>query len=158
MDDRHGNCMHSCCIAHCHCCICCCNNSAWWDNNSTALPIFSTEKAFLLFVIADALALLSSVSTVLSFLSILTTHYSVNDFLYALPNRLIIGLISLFLSVTSLVVAFGSTMFLVAAQSNSLILVPIIPLACVPVALFAYLQFPPVLNMIKCTYGPSIFD
>ncbi|XP_020549395.1 uncharacterized protein LOC105161922 [Sesamum indicum] len=127
-------------------------------NNSSGLPIFSSEKAFLLFAIADALALLSSITTVLSFLSIFTSRYSVNDFLYALPNRLIIGLISLFLSVTSLMVAFGSTMFLVAAKRNSLILVPIIALACVPVSLFAYLQLPPLLNMIKSTYGPSIFD
>ncbi|KAL0315845.1 UNVERIFIED_CONTAM: hypothetical protein Sradi_5462700 [Sesamum radiatum] len=127
-------------------------------NNSNGFPIFSSEKAFLLFAIADALALLSSITTVLSFLSIFTSRYSVNDFLYALPNRLIIGLISLFLSVTSLMVAFGSTMFLVAAKKNSLILVPIIALACEPVALFAYLQLPPLLNMIKSTYGPSIFD
>ncbi|KAL0333700.1 UNVERIFIED_CONTAM: hypothetical protein Sangu_1526200 [Sesamum angustifolium] len=127
-------------------------------NNSNGLPIFSSQKAFLLFVIADALALVTSITTVLSFMSIYTTRYSVNDFLHALPNRLIIGLISLFLSVTSLMVAFGSTMFLVAAQRNSLILVPIIALASVPVALYAYLQLPPLLNMIKSTYGRSIFD
>ncbi|KAI3447208.1 hypothetical protein Pfo_003873 [Paulownia fortunei] len=127
-------------------------------NNSNGLPTFSSENAFVVFAISDALSLLSSVTTVLSFLSIFTSRYAVNDFLYALPNRLIIGLISLFLSVTCLMIAFSSTMFLVAAQRNALILIPIIALACIPVTLFAYLQLPPLLNMIKSTYGPSIFD
>ncbi|KAH6807122.1 hypothetical protein C2S51_028230 [Perilla frutescens var. frutescens] len=127
------------------------------NNEKDGLPIFSSEKAFLLFAVFDGLALLSSITTVLSFLSIFTSRYAVKDFLYALPNRLIIGLISLFLSVTSLMIAFGSTMFLVAARKNTLILVPITMLACVPVTLFASLQLPPLLNMIKSTYGPSIF-
>ncbi|KAK6152046.1 hypothetical protein DH2020_014681 [Rehmannia glutinosa] len=109
-------------------------------NDRNGLPTFSSENAFLVFAVSDALALLSSVTTVLSFLSIFTSRYGVNDFLYALPNRLIIGLISLFLSVTSLMMAFSSTMFLVAARKNALVLIPIIALACVPVALFAYLQ------------------
>ncbi|KAL7133257.1 hypothetical protein ABFS83_12G128600 [Erythranthe nasuta] len=121
-------------------------------------PTFSSENAFVAFAVSDALALLSSLTTVLSFLSIFTSRYTVNDFLYALPNRLIIGLISLFMSVTSLMLAFSSTMYLVAAQKNGLILIPIIALACVPVTLFACLQLPPLLNMIKSTYGPSIFD
>ncbi|EYU28332.1 hypothetical protein MIMGU_mgv1a003521mg [Erythranthe guttata] len=125
---------------------------------SDGSPTFSTENAFVAFAVSDALALLSSLTTVLSFLSIFTSRYTVNDFLYALPNRLIIGLISLFMSVTSLMLAFSSTMYLVAAQKNGLILIPIIALACVPVTLFACLQLPPLLNMIKSTYGPSIFD
>lgn len=127
------------------------------NNDKDGLPIFSSQKAFLVFAVSDALALLSSITTVLSFLSIFTSRYAVKDFLYALPNRLIIGLISLFLSVTSLMIAFGSTMYLVAARRNVVVLVPIIVLACVPVTLFAALQLPPLLNMINSTYGPSIF-
>ncbi|CAA0826474.1 Ankyrin repeat family protein [Striga hermonthica] len=127
-------------------------------NDVGGLPIFTGENAFVLFAVSDALALLSSVTTVLSFLSIFTSRYTVNDFLYELPNRLIVGLISLFLSVLSLMMAFGSTMYLVAARKNSLLLLPIVALACVPVTLFAFLQLPPLLNMISSTYGPSIFD
>ncbi|GFP78964.1 hypothetical protein PHJA_000039900 [Phtheirospermum japonicum] len=127
-------------------------------NNSKGFPMFSEENAYVVFAISDALALLASITTVLSFLSIFTSRYAVHDFLYALPNRLIIGLISLFLSVTSLMTAFSSTMFLVHAQKNVLILVLIIAFASAPVTLFACLQLPPLLSMIKSTYGPSIFD
>ncbi|KAL2533222.1 Ankyrin repeat family protein [Abeliophyllum distichum] len=84
----------------------------------------------------NALAFLSSITTAISILSIFTSRYAVNDFLYALPNRLIIGLISLFLSVASLMIAFSSTIFLVVSQKNDVILIPIIILACVPVTLF----------------------
>ncbi|KAL2533227.1 Ankyrin repeat family protein [Abeliophyllum distichum] len=87
-------------------------------NNSNGLPIFSNRKSFIVFAVSDALALLSSITTVISFLSIFTSRYAVNDFLYALPNRLIIGLISLFLSVASLMIAFSSTIFLVVSQKN----------------------------------------
>ncbi|CAA2936520.1 ankyrin repeat-containing ITN1-like [Olea europaea subsp. europaea] len=126
-------------------------------NHSDGLPIFSKRSSFIAFAVGDFLALLSSITSVISFLSIFTTRYAVNDFLYSLPNRLIIGLISLFLSVAFLMIAFSSTIYLVFAQKNSLILIPIIILTCVPVTLFTYLQLPPLLNMIKSTHGPSIF-
>ncbi|CAI9780346.1 unnamed protein product [Fraxinus pennsylvanica] len=126
-------------------------------NKTDGLPNFSDRNSFIAFAIGDSLALLSSITTVISFLSIFTTRYAVNDFLYSLPNRLIIGLISLFLSVAFLMIAFSSTIYLVIAQKNGQILVPIIILTCVPVTLFTYLQLPPLLDMIKSTHGPSIF-
>ncbi|XP_057461316.1 uncharacterized protein LOC130774305 isoform X1 [Actinidia eriantha] len=128
------------------------------SNGQDGLPIFSKEKAFVVFAISDALALLSSISAVLAFLSIFTSRYAVMDFLYALPKRLIIGLLALFFSVTTMMLAFSATIYLVFSQKNSLILIPVATLACVPVALFATLQLPPLLNMIKSTYGPSIFS
>ncbi|KAL7168166.1 hypothetical protein ACSBR2_038580 [Camellia fascicularis] len=43
-------------------------------------PIFSPKKAFIVFAISDGLALVSALSTVLSFLSIFTSRYAVIDF------------------------------------------------------------------------------
>ncbi|XP_028127467.1 uncharacterized protein LOC114323961 isoform X3 [Camellia sinensis] len=121
-------------------------------------PIFSKKKAFIVFAISDGLALVSALSTVLSFLSIFTSRYAVIDYLYALPMRLIIGLLALFLSVITMMTAFSATLYLVFSKENALILIPVATLACLPVALFATLQLPPLLNMIKSTYGPSIFS
>ncbi|EPS64453.1 hypothetical protein M569_10326, partial [Genlisea aurea] len=126
-------------------------------NNPEGFPIFSGEALFLVFAVSDAMALLTSVTTVLSFLSIFTSRYAVNDFLRALPNRLIIGLISLFFSVACLMIAFGSTVFLVVAQQKRALLLPVILASCAPIILFASFQFPPLCNMIASTYGPSIF-
>ncbi|XP_022860611.1 ankyrin repeat-containing protein ITN1-like [Olea europaea var. sylvestris] len=126
-------------------------------NDSDGLPILSNQMPFLVFAISDSLALVSSVTSVLSFLSIFTSRYGFNDFLNTLPNRLVVGLVSLFFSVTYLMFAFSSTVFLVFAKKNPLILIPIITIASVPVIFFIKLQLPPLLNMVNSTYGPSIF-
>uniref|UniRef100_A0A5B7AYM7 PGG domain-containing protein n=1 Tax=Davidia involucrata TaxID=16924 RepID=A0A5B7AYM7_DAVIN len=129
------------------------------SNNSTdeGLPIFRKEVAFIVFNVSNALALFSSLSTVVMFLAILISRYATIDFLYTLPNRLIIGLLALFLSVTSMIISFSATLYLVSGQKE-LILVPLAVLTCLPVTLFVFLQFPLLLNMIKATYVPTIFS
>ncbi|KAJ0563518.1 putative ankyrin repeat-containing domain, PGG domain, ankyrin repeat-containing domain superfamily [Helianthus annuus] len=66
-------------------------------NGSHGKPILNDKAAFIVFAVADALALLMSASSILMFLGILTARYAVQDFLYSLPKRLIISLITLFL-------------------------------------------------------------
>ncbi|WCJ42795.1 Ankyrin repeat family protein [Euphorbia peplus] len=65
------------------------------NNNGDGYPIFSKQKAFIVFAISDALSLFSSVAAILMFLSILTARYAEADFLYTLPKRLIFGLVTL---------------------------------------------------------------
>ncbi|KAK3028955.1 hypothetical protein RJ639_039982 [Escallonia herrerae] len=125
-------------------------------NNSDGRPIFRGEIAFTVFVVSNALALFSSISTLLVFLSVLTSRYAVIDYLYALPSRLIIGLIALFLSVTSMIIAFTAILILFG-PNNSWIIFPVVVLASLPVTLFIYFQFPLLLNMMKSTYRPSKF-
>ncbi|KAL2533247.1 Ankyrin repeat family protein [Abeliophyllum distichum] len=127
-------------------------------NNSNGLPFFSSESSFLVFAVSDALALFTSLTCVLCFLSIFTCRYGVKDFLYTLPNRVIYGLICLILSVISLMIAFSSTLFLVFAKKNPLILIPIVALTCVPVISYTFIQLPPLLDMINSTFGPGLFE
>lgn len=91
-------------------------------NNNGCLPNFSKEKAFTIFAVSDALSLFSSTAAILMFLSILTARYAEEDFLFALPKRLIFGLVTLFLSITSMMVAFGSTNFLMFGNKNTWVL------------------------------------
>ena len=58
----------------------------------TSAPIFIREKWFLIFVISDAAALFSSSSSIIMFLSFLTSCYAKKDFLISLPARLMFGL------------------------------------------------------------------
>ncbi|CAK9177684.1 unnamed protein product [Ilex paraguariensis] len=126
-------------------------------NNGAGLPIFSQEKTFTVFAISDALALFSSSSSVLMFLSILTSRYAEDDFLYALPKRLIIGLVTLFLAIIFMMVAFGATLYIVFGDKKAWVLHLVAVLASLPVLLFASLQFPLLVKMIKSTYCPGIF-
>lgn len=78
-------------------------------------PILSKHRAFTVIGISDALSPFSSVAAILIFLFILTACYAGADFLYALLKRLLCGLFTLFLAITSMVVAFSSTIYMVFA-------------------------------------------
>ncbi|KAJ4717260.1 putative Ankyrin repeat-containing protein [Melia azedarach] len=126
-------------------------------NNDRGQPFFLKEKSFLIFAISDALAFFSSTTSLLMFLGILTSRYSENDFLVSLPRKLIIGLITLFFSIASMIVAFGGSIHIVLSQPWKWVIIPIALLGCVPVTLFALLQFRLLFDMFYYTYGPSIF-
>ncbi|KAF7146841.1 hypothetical protein RHSIM_Rhsim03G0046900 [Rhododendron simsii] len=127
------------------------------NDGKNGIPLLSKRKAFVIFGIFDAMALFSSITSVLTFLLILTSRYAEEDFLYTLPKRLITGLITLFVSILSTMVAFGAILYLVFGDNKAWILVPVVALASVPVTLFGALQFPLLVAMIKSTYGRGIF-
>ncbi|XP_027065537.1 uncharacterized protein [Coffea arabica] len=127
------------------------------NNGDTGSPIFSNDLAFNIFAAADALSLFSSTASLLMFLSILTARYAEVDFLYSLPRRLIIGLVTLFISITTMMIAFSATIYLVFGDKRAWTIVPIAAIACLPVTLFATLQFPLLMDMIRSTYCPGCF-
>ncbi|KAL8201711.1 hypothetical protein R6Q57_010858 [Mikania cordata] len=126
-------------------------------NNSYGLPLFLDNGTFLLFIISDAIALFASTTSVLMFLAILTSRYAEEDFFYALPKRMMIALVSLFLSLAATMIAFSATLALLLQDEISWIAVPVTLFASVPVTLFAMLQFPLLVELVYSTYGPSIF-
>ncbi|XP_031262164.1 uncharacterized protein LOC116120352 [Pistacia vera] len=113
--------------------------------------------AFIIFAISDALAFVSSIASLLMFLGILTTRYLPEDFLKSLPEKLIIGQISLLISIASMMVAYGATFYINCTHQWKWTIFPISLLTSLPVTLFAMVQFPLLFEMISSTYGPSIF-
>ncbi|KAI8000789.1 Ankyrin repeat-containing protein NPR4 [Camellia lanceoleosa] len=126
-------------------------------NNNIGIPNFLQAKTFMLFAVSDAFALFSSVTAILMFLSILTSRYAEEDFLETLPKRLIIGLTTLFFSIASMLVAFSATFFIVLGHQLAWVVIPVALIACIPVTLFAFLQFPLLADMVSSTYGSGIF-
>ncbi|KAI3495787.1 hypothetical protein L1887_38133 [Cichorium endivia] len=127
------------------------------SNQDTGMPIFTNSTAFTIFAISDAISLFAAVTSLLIFLSILTARFAEQDFLLKLPTKLIIGLATLFISTTAMIVAFAATLYIVFGQRNSRILIPIAVLTCLPITSFVTLQFPLVLDLMSATYGRSIF-
>ncbi|XP_052198339.1 uncharacterized protein LOC127805629 [Diospyros lotus] len=123
------------------------------NEDSTGLSIFIKKTAFIIFTISNALSLFTSATSLLMFLSILTSRYEENDFLYVLPKRLIIGLVTLFLSITTMMVAYTATLHLGANKCKEWILIPTVAVASVPIYIFTSLQFPLLLDLICSTYG-----
>ncbi|KAL3523053.1 hypothetical protein ACH5RR_015887 [Cinchona calisaya] len=127
------------------------------NRSDTGTPIFLKDKSFIIFSVSDALALFSSVTSILMFLSILTSRYAEEDFVETLPKRLIIGLTTLFFSIASMLIAFSASFSIVHGHKLAWIVIPVALAACIPVMLFACSQFPLVADMFHSTYGSGIF-
>uniref|UniRef100_A0A7N0U4K2 PGG domain-containing protein n=1 Tax=Kalanchoe fedtschenkoi TaxID=63787 RepID=A0A7N0U4K2_KALFE len=120
------------------------------EDNGT--PNYLKKKSFLIFVVSDSLSLFSSTTSILMFLSILTSRYKEEDFVHSLPTKLTLGLLTLFLSMASMTVAFTASMFIVFNHGSSGATIPITLMACIPVTLYAVLQYSLFVDIFSSTY------
>ncbi|KAI7731201.1 hypothetical protein M8C21_011632 [Ambrosia artemisiifolia] len=120
----------------------------------SGIPLFRKEIAFTVFAISNAFSLFTAAASLLLFLSILTARFSESDFLVSLPRRLIFGLLTLFLSTTSMIVAFGAILFLVFCDQRPWMLAPIFGFACLPISVIVTIKLPLLVDLIKSTYFP----
>ncbi|KAL3747120.1 hypothetical protein ACJRO7_015973 [Eucalyptus globulus] len=121
------------------------------------VPLLLGQDSFHIFAISDTLGLFSSMMAILIFLGILTSHYEAQDFLYSLPTKIIMGLSLLILSMASMLVAFVATLTMVLDKRADWGLIPVALVASIPVVLFAVSQLPLPFQLMRSTYGPSIF-
>ncbi|GKD49195.1 ankyrin repeat-containing domain, PGG domain protein [Tanacetum coccineum] len=105
------------------------------------------------FTVPDAIALFSSSTSVLMFLGILTSRYAEADFLYALPKRLTIGLLSLFMSLAATLIAFSAALALLLRDIVNWIAAPLVIATSIPVCSFGLLQFPLLVELVHSTSG-----
>lgn len=127
------------------------------DSNNKGIPIFLHEVSFMVFAVTDSLALFSSVTSILMFLSILTSRFREEDFLESLPRRLMIGLATLFFSIITMMVAFSATLAIAIGPKFGWFPIPLALMACVPVTLFAFLHFHLFFEIAWSTYRPALF-
>jgi hypothetical protein len=110
------------------------------SNQETGIPIFFRSKRLMIFFISDAITLCSSSTSIVIFLSILTSRYIEEDFFKSLPLKLVFGLVTLFISMAGMMVAFIATSFLVFSSAGAWVPFVVITLASIPVALFVQLH------------------
>ncbi|XP_073266961.1 uncharacterized protein [Populus alba] len=127
------------------------------NDQQTGYPVFKDEKSFTVFIVADAVSLFSSSTSVLMFLGILTSRYAEEDFLKSLPTKLIIGLSMLFFSIAAMMVTFCAALIMML-DGRLQVIIPIVLLVSIPVTLFMLLQFPLLVEIFVSTYGPGIFN
>jgi hypothetical protein len=123
------------------------------NNQDKGIPIFLSDNTFMVFVVSDALALFSSMASLMMFLTILNARFAEEDFVMALPEKLIIGLACLFFAIVTTMIAFGAALSMLVHERLKWDPIPIALLACVPIALFAKLQLHLFIEMIISTYG-----
>ncbi|GJW88809.1 ankyrin repeat-containing domain, PGG domain protein [Tanacetum coccineum] len=123
--------------------------------NQGGIPVLRRKRAFIVFVISDAISLALATTAILIFLYILTSRYAEKDFLESLPKKLMRGLAALFLSITTMMVAFSASFFVL--YDKELIWVPIVisVFASIPVILYARLQYDLLADVYHSTYGST---
>ncbi|KMS96701.1 hypothetical protein BVRB_8g200070 [Beta vulgaris subsp. vulgaris] len=126
----------------------------------TGSPVLVTKPCFVIFAIANAVSLFTSTASVLMFLSILTSRYAEQDFLKSLPLKLMQGLILLLVSIATMIIAFTATFFITFQEGvRWAATIPVALIASIPVMLFAFQQFPLLLDIYYSTYkSQSIFE
>ncbi|KAJ0430602.1 putative PGG domain-containing protein [Helianthus annuus] len=122
-------------------------------DQTSGFPTFMGKEIYIAFVISDAISLIFSAASILVFLSVLTSRYDEQDFLKSLPQKLMIGFATLFLSILSMLVAF-SLSFFVLYHSN-LIWVPILIsiVAGAPVILYALFYRSLLMDVYHALHG-----
>ncbi|KAI9126692.1 hypothetical protein K1719_002288 [Acacia pycnantha] len=121
-------------------------------NDNTGVPHYLGTRSFMVFAISDAIALISSSSSILVFLSILISRYAECDFYKALPLKLIFGLVTLFFSITSMMIAFSSAFFITYDHGLKWVPSLISLLSFLPIVIFLFLQFKLFYDIIYSTY------
>ncbi|PWA42260.1 ankyrin repeat-containing domain, PGG domain protein [Artemisia annua] len=122
-------------------------------NQDNGIPMFRSKATLMVFVVADAISLFTSSASILIFLSILTSRYAERDFLESLPKKLMAGLATLFISITTMTAAFSVSFFVL--YNKGLLWIPILigALALLPVVLYIKLQIRLFVDVIRSTYG-----
>ncbi|XP_059437037.1 ankyrin repeat-containing protein ITN1-like [Corylus avellana] len=116
-------------------------------NSKTGHPLLLNATSFRVFTISDTLSLCFSLTSVVVFLSIMTSRMDEQDFRRSLPLKLVLGLTTLFYSVASMMVAFSATLVLMMRQRLHWAAIPIYSIACYPVTIFLILQFSLYVNI-----------
>ncbi|KAK9757149.1 hypothetical protein RND81_01G143800 [Saponaria officinalis] len=123
------------------------------NNQNTGYPVFLGTPAFIIFTMSGAMALFSSITSVLAFTVILTASYLAEDFVVSLPLKMIMGLVTLTFAAACMMVAFCATIHMVLSHQIKLIVVPVSLLAIIPILFFIFLQLPLLVDMLSTTFG-----
>ncbi|KAI9110643.1 hypothetical protein K1719_018509 [Acacia pycnantha] len=83
------------------------------------VPNLINSPLFLFFIVMDVVGLATSLISVMIFLSILTSSFLMQEFHKSLPRKLTMGFTLLFISLTTTLLAFGSTVLLTMRMENN---------------------------------------
>ncbi|KAM0037976.1 putative ankyrin repeat-containing domain, PGG domain, ankyrin repeat-containing domain superfamily [Helianthus debilis subsp. tardiflorus] len=122
-------------------------------NQNDGIPIFYRKSVFVVFVVADAMSLFLSSASILAFLSILTSRYAERDFEVSLPRKLMLGLLTLFLSIATMVITFTISFFILYYKEMKWIPILMSVVAFMPVLLYIVLQYHVLADVIRSSYG-----
>ena len=117
-------------------------------NEKSGKPNLENQLELTIFAISSLVALCFSITALFSFLAILTSRYEHKDFRKALPKKLLLGLTSLFVSITSMLVSFCAGHFFMLKNKLKDKAFPVYAATCLPIVFFAIQQLPLYLDIV----------
>uniref|UniRef100_A0A251U5B6 Putative PGG domain-containing protein n=1 Tax=Helianthus annuus TaxID=4232 RepID=A0A251U5B6_HELAN len=124
----------------------------WMKDCMVVATLIVTVAFAAAFTVPDAISLFSSSTSLLVFLTILISGHGQQDFMYSLPTKLMIGILSLFISVAAMMVTFSASFFVLYHKGLKWVPILIVVFVTVPVIAFAALQFPLLVDMFRSMY------
>lgn len=118
-------------------------------NQSTGIPVVLSQPFFVVFTLADIISLTLALTSVVTFLSILTSPFRWEDFKHSLVQKLMMGFTFLILSVTMMMVAFGATIILTIHNKENWTQIALYSVAFLPVIIFAVTYSPLHVQLVK---------
>ncbi|KAI8000051.1 Ankyrin repeat-containing protein ITN1 [Camellia lanceoleosa] len=118
-------------------------------NQTTGYPLLLSHPFFVIFTLTDVLSLTFALTSVITFLSILTSSFRLKDFKHSLPQRLMIGVTLLIFSVSMMMFAFAATVILMISNKQQWERIALYSVAFFPVTIFAISYLPLYLSLMK---------
>ncbi|KAL4642429.1 hypothetical protein ACB092_02G017500 [Castanea dentata] len=119
-------------------------------NPSNGMPNLTKRPGLSIFAIASLIALFFSITSLFSFLSIITDRCKQKDFHFKLPMRLVIALITLFIAIVSILVSFcAGHSFLLDYKLKNQTFNVYAGLTCLPILCFFLQQLPLYLDYVQ---------
>ncbi|XP_034227586.1 protein ACCELERATED CELL DEATH 6-like [Prunus dulcis] len=110
------------------------------DNNG--VPVLKHSPFFVTFAVSDIISLIFSLTSLCTFLSILTSPFEYENFYWSLPFRLHLGFALLFFSLAATMVTFTAAVVLLIHHQKMWTTSLIYVVALLPVSMFGLSQFP----------------
>ncbi|KAG6695436.1 hypothetical protein I3842_09G097100 [Carya illinoinensis] len=111
-------------------------------NSQTGAPLLANKPLFVVFTVTDVLSLSFALTSVVIFLSIVTSPFRLSNFRESLLTKLMLAFTFLFLSVSMMMIAFAATVLLMIQKRESWTKVILYALSFLPVGIFALSYFP----------------
>ncbi|XP_011013826.1 PREDICTED: uncharacterized protein LOC105117766 [Populus euphratica] len=116
-------------------------------------PIFINSPYFLIFTVSDVVSLASSLTSLVVFLSLLTSPFELQEFHISLRRKLIVGFSFLFFSVLTTMLSFGATILILIQTERRLTTLLLSIASFLPVLIFGILQFRLYVSFMGSTFN-----
>nr|TKR68718.1 hypothetical protein D5086_0000309990 [Populus alba] len=116
-------------------------------------PNFINSPYFLIFTVSDVVSLASSLTSLVVFLSLLTSPFELQEFHISLPRKLVVGFSFLFFSVLTTMLSFGATILILIQTERKLTTLLLSIASFLPVLIFGILQFRLYVSFMGSTFN-----